>query len=541
MTSISANGATDTIYIQDTGSSIQRKINNDSWITISSWPVTVTNTNTSSTLKVLFSTNITLSSNTSQYFACGSNNIQFGDTSLDATGSRVNITVNIANYDGFIANGDSGVNGYNNIYVYNIVVDGTGGSLQLGAGWVAKQYFANAASGCYIVNCFSNGDISSNGGGIVGQGAGGSTGGSLTLRGCSSTGSIGLSAGGIAGYAAGGSYGSMTCEKCWSTGSIASDGGGIFGAYPAVNQATAVAISCYSTGVIGNDGGGIFGGYAGESIGLAQAQKCYSTGAIQGNGGGIFARYAAEGFGTTTATNCYSYGSLATAGYGIYGVNQRSGATSSNCYVANASWSDVTANSNLTGVPGASGVGTVWISTGANEPYELNGMGYTPYTTTVINSSSELIQSYSQSVTAGNTSSSALNADASGNDFSILEKTGGDSASYATITMSAQTGAISTTSATVPGIYTITVRSLGSYNITTFVLTISADAVALNITTTTCCVSTMDQRGLDYEQIIDYKIGNRLLLEVSQNSKTKFEGYSEYVKSKMALASSGPR
>lgn len=536
MSSISANGATDSIYLQDTGSEIQTKINNGSWTTISSWPVTVTNTNTSSTLKVLFSTNITLSSNTSQYFACGSNNIQFGDTNLDATGSRVNITVNIANYDGFIANGDSGVNGYNNIYVYNIVVDGTGGSLQLGAGWVAKQYFANAASGCYIVNCSSNGDISSNGGGIVGQGAGGSIGGSLTLRGCSSTGSIGLSAGGIAGYAAGGSYGSMTCEKCWSTGSIASDGGGIFGAYPAVNQASAVAISCYSAGVIGNDGGGIFGGYAGESIGLAQAQKCYSTGAIQGNGGGIFARYAAEGSGTTTATNCYSYGSLATAGYGIYGVNQRSGATSSNCYVANASWSDSSANTNLTGVPGASGVGTTWIKTGTNQPYELNGMGYTPYTTTIIDSSSELIQSYSQTIDAGESTVESLNADASGNDYTILVISGGDSGSYTTITMSVQTGAISTSAATVPGTYTITLRSIGSYNITTFVLTISPDAVPGGATTT-CCVSTMDQRGLEYAQINDYRIGNRLLLEVSQNSKTTFDGYSQYVKYKMAQGS----
>lgn len=532
MSSISANGATQTIYILEESGTIYFRINTGSLAAVS-WPVTITNTNTSSRLKVLFLSNLTLSVSQNQYFSCNSNNIQFGDTSLDATGSRANITVNIANYDGLIANGDSGVNGYSDIYVYNILVDGTGGSLQIGAGWVAKGFFANGASGCFIINCSSNGSISGNGGGIVGQEAGGSIGGGLTLRGCSSTGAIGLSAGGIAGTAAGGSFGSITCEACWSTGSIASDGGGIFGSYAGVNQATAIATNCYSTGVITNDGGGIFGGYAGESLGQAHAQGCYSRGAIQGNAGGIFARYAAESFGTTTATNCYSSGSLATAGYGIYGVNQRSGATSTNCYVANNSWSDSAANSTLTGDPTSSDIGTTWVKRGIDQPYELNGMGYTPYTTTIITSSSQLVQSYSQTVAPGESSLESVQADASGNAFSILGITGGVAASYGTLTISAQTGAISTTSATAAGTYTLTIRSVGSYFITTFVLTVSAQAAPAT-TTSQCCSSTIDERGLSYEWINDYKIGNRLIAEVSQNPKTTFDGYSEYVKYKMA-------
>jgi hypothetical protein len=532
MTSISANGATETIYITEDAGTIYYKINTGS-LTTFTWPLTITNTNTSSRLKVLFLSNLTLSTNVAQFLRCGSDNIQFGDINLDATGSRVNITVSITNYDGFIMNGDSGETGYNNIYVYNIVVDGTGGSQQIGAGWVAKGYFANGGSGCYIINCSSNGTISGNGGGIVGQGAGGSIGGGLTLRGCSSTGTIGISAGGIAGNAAGGSLGSITCETCWSTGSIASDGGGIFGAYAGANRASAEAINCYSTGLITNDGGGIFGGYAGDSVGQARAQGCYSRGAIQGSAGGIFSRHAAEGLGTTTATNCYSSGSVATAGYGIYGVNQRSGATFANCYVANNSWNDSTANTNLIGDPVTSDVGTTWIKRGTNQPYELNAMGYTPYSRTIIDSSSQLVQTYSQTVNPGESTVEALTADASGNAFTILEITGGETASYSTILMSAQRGSIATTSATAPGTYIITLRSVGSYNITTFVLTVFADAVSQ----TTCCVTTIDERGLDYAQLNTYRIGNRLLLEVSQNSKTKFDGYSQYVKYKMAQGS----
>lgn len=541
MTSISANGATDTLYIQDTGGgTIQRKINDGSWTTITSWPATITNSNpgSSSRLKILFSSSITLNSSTLQYFVCGSTYLQFGSDTLDSQGNRTSITIDgLTSYPGLIQNGTLSSFGKANVSVYNLsVTSANGTTLADDGGWICQTYFANGVSENYIVNCNSDGTISGNGGGIVGAGAGGSTGGSLTLRGCSSSGEIGISAGGLVGYAAGGSSGSVSCEMCWSTGSIASDGGGIFGGYAGVNQATAVATNCYSTGVIQNDGGGIFGGYAGESIGQAIATKCYSRGEIQGNGGGIFGRYAAEGFGTTSASNCYSSGSVATTGYGIYGVNQQAGATSTNCYAANNSWSDSTANLNLTGVPGSSGVGTTWIKRGSNVPYELNGFGYTPYTTTIINSSSELIQSYSQNITPGQSTVSALAADASGNAFELLRIEGGVSASYTTITMSAQTGSITTTLATAVGTYTITLRSVGSYNITTFILTISPDAEATG-TTTTCCTTTINERGIDYAQIVNYRIGNRLLLEVSQNPKTTFDGYSQYVKYKMAQGS----
>lgn len=531
MSSVSANGATDIVYISESGGTVLRRINNGSSQTVT-FPLTITNTNTSAGLKVLFSTDITLTS-TSSYFICGSDNIQFGSTSLGENGTRRVFNIDgVTDYPGLIQNGTF-TSGKNNIFVYNILVSSVNGAtLALGGGWVCQIQFANGATENYIVNCSSDGTISGDGGGIVGQAAGGSVGGSLTLRGCSSTGAIGISAGGIIGNGAGSTFGSVTCENCWSTGSIASDGGGIFGSYAGVNQASATATNCYSTGLIQNDGGGIFGGYAGESIGQAIATKCYSRGDIQGNGGGIFARYAAESFGTTTATNCYSSGSLATSGYGIYGVNQRVGATSSQCYVADNSWSDSTANSNLTGYPTSSDVGTSWIKTGLNEPYELFDMGYTPYSTTIINESSELIQSYSEIVSPGETTISALNADASGNAFEILQKTGGISDSYGTITMSGQTGAISTTSATVPGTYTIILRSVGSYHITSFVLTVRE--IGSNTQGRTCCSRTSVIKGVDYSTRYDILAGN--IMNAAVTSRVPLT-YSDIYKRKMASAS----
>jgi hypothetical protein len=208
------------------------------------------------------------------------------------------------------------------------------------------------------------------------------------------------------------------------------------------------------------------------------------------------------------------------------------GAVTTNCYSANNSWSDATANSNLQGTPTSTpGVGTTWASTGTNTAYELAAFGATPYQEQTI-SENALVQSFSQTVQQGSSSSEALNADASGNAFSILN-------TYDTISISAQTGAISTTADTAIGTYTLYVRSTGSYYITTFVLSVIAPNQGGQAQTSVvgCCVTSIDERGLSYEQITDYKIGNRLLLEVSQNPKTKFDGYSQFVKYKMAQGS----
>ena len=66
MTSISASG---TVYIRQDNQDIQYQINSTigSWITITDWPVNISNIDLSTTLQVVFTTNITLTTNL-QYF-----------------------------------------------------------------------------------------------------------------------------------------------------------------------------------------------------------------------------------------------------------------------------------------------------------------------------------------------------------------------------------------------------------------------------------------------------------------------------------------
>jgi hypothetical protein len=519
-TAIEAAGGT-IVYIRNNAGTNQYSYNNSTWTTLS-FPCTVENTNTGAGfLQVVFTTDITLST-TDSYFETLSDKIQFGSQSVNADGSLPIITISVSSYPGVFQNGTSATSGYNDIRIYNLTVDGTGYSTSLGGGWIGRGYFGNSASGCFIINCASKGSIGNNAGGILGYYSG-TTGGSVSIIGCSSTGSIGQQAGGIVGS----NCDNTTCEQCFSEGSIAQNGGGIFGQF---TEGNCIVTKCYSTGVIGLGGGGIIGAGAKDGV---SAEKCYSQGSIGQSAGGIFGAEAA----TTTATNCYTLGSLGTSAGGIFGnpfstVGTR---TESNCYkVQGSSWSDATANTNLTGTPSSPpDVGTTWASTGTNTAYELANFGPTPYQTQTI-SSNALVQSKSQTIEAGQSSASALATST----YTILEKTGGDTGSYDTITINATTGALSTTTATVAGAYTIYVRSTGSYYITTFVLTVTAYVAPATSTetATTCCKSTMDERDISYEWINDYRIGNRLIAEYRQNSNLKFNGYSEYVKYKMAQA-----
>jgi hypothetical protein len=529
-----------TAYVRQVSGATEYSYDNSTWNPIS-FPITLNNSDQSAGIfKVYFTTNLEFSSGSvDEYFSFLSDKIQVGNESLNADGTRPTITISKDDYDGVFYNGASGTNGKNDIYIYNLVINGTGRTTQIGAGWLGRQYFGRGATNNYIINCSSSGDLpggASGSGGILGAFAGSGTGATLYLTACSSSGAMGQLDGGIVGGYAALTGGTITCTQCWSTGAIGGVGaGGIFGEYAAL-QGTATATKCYSEGSVGNSAGGIYGRYAGQT-GSATATSCYSLGALSTDAGGIFAIGAAPTSGSTLASNCYSKGSITTAGTGIYGTGKNVGAVTTNCYSANNSWSDSTANTNLTGTPTSSpGVGTTWASTASNTAYELVNFGATPYQTQTI-SENDLVQSYSQSVIQGSSSNGALNADASGNAFSILEKSGGDSGSYGTITISAQTGAISTTSTTAVGTYTLKVRSIGSYYITTFVLSVSAYVPPTSSNTTACCSSTIDERGIDYAQIVDYRIGNRLILEHTQNPNQKFDGYSQYVKYKMAQGS----
>ena len=128
------------VYIRDNSGSIEYSTDQSSWNSIS-WPVTVFNNDTSQGyLQLLFTTDITISG-TYDYFACGSEYIQFGDISAN----RPTIYVTATNYIGLIMNGDQSTNGYNYVRVYNLIVDGSGGPLQAGyvndegAGWIGHK------------------------------------------------------------------------------------------------------------------------------------------------------------------------------------------------------------------------------------------------------------------------------------------------------------------------------------------------------------------------------------------------------------------
>lgn len=505
MTSIQADGATQTVYIRQITGTSQYSTDQTSWNSLT-WPVTVTNTNgtpASNILKVLFTTDLTLDNGTDSIIV-NSAGIQIGDTSVRNDGTRPVITISVNNYPGFIRNGTGGSSGYNHVYVYNLNVIATGYTTTISGGWIGQRYFGKGATNNFIVNCSSSGDISDYGGGIVGAEAG-SESGELVLRSCSSYGDqIGEYSGGISGHYAG-YLGSVTCERCWSEGLIEYACGGIYGV--AGVQGSAVATKCYSIGSISSNGGGIFGTNAGDSLGVAIAQDCYSRGTIGMNAGGIFGSDAGSNLGITiSATNCYSSGSIAGGGdRGVYGTGKSGGASTSSCYSADGSWNSSTAQTTLNM--------NTYISVGINQPFELRAFGPSPYSLTTIVSNDTRV-TFSQTVTAGSSSSSGVLSGISS--YSIL------SGSHPTISINSSTGTISTTSATPVGTYTITVRAdISSYSITTFTLTVTAASPGR-----------LDLKGkqFDFKTYTNIQEGQRFVIERNGSPNIRFNSFAEYNK-----------
>jgi hypothetical protein len=458
------------VYFRQNNQNVQYSTDQSSWTT-ATFPISIGNTNTSlGTLKVYFNTNITLT-NASDKFLCSTAQIQFGNTTLKEDGTRPTITVTADNFQGLIQNGEAFTSGNANIYIYNLIVDGTGYSTNANSGWFGQAYFGKGAANNFIINCSSLGGIGTDGGGIVGSSAAANSG-SLSIIACSSSGTIGTSAGGIVGRQSGETAGTVTCTQCYSTGAISGDSaGGIFAAYAGDNSGTATATKCYSSGTIGANAGGIFGSNAGNNSGTATASNCYSTAQISSTGGGIFGQNGATSGGSATATNCYTSGATQGEGNGIFARSTET-VTTERCYAANGSWSSSTANSSLNGTPvSPSVIGTSWVNVTTNQPYEINNIGFTPYTRTIINSTPTVIQTFSLTKTAGESTSAAIK---SGQSYSILSKSGGNEGSYSTITINSTTGVIATTAETVAGVYTLVIRNTGSYNITQFVLTVNA-------------------------------------------------------------------
>jgi hypothetical protein len=539
----------DPIYIRDanynpdipTIPDIQYSTDQTTWETIV-WPCTIVAIDPSGgeiplevRTVVEFTTGITLVAPINEffsnpYFICGSGNIQFGTRSLAGSGIRSFFTIDtVTDYPGLIQNGTSGANGFSNVHVYNLMVTTMYNStLVTGGGWVGQEYYAKGATENYIINCYSTRTIVQSSGGIVGFGAA-YDGGNLTLLGCSSAGYIGQNCGGIVGPNSCDNGGTITCDGCWSVGEIASpSAAGIIGR---LGQDGSVSITnCYSTGPIsGNEASGIMGSLSGPGaeVGTIIIENCYSTGDITGSSsGGIYGRYAKF----TRIQNCYSTGSI--AGYqaagGICGndTNPSFQSRVSNCYTVGDNdgapngfifggysavpatcfseaasgspgvWNSANANTVLTGTPSPV-VGTSWVSTGTNTPYELRAMGYTPYTIENITTTPSLLRIVSSTLFAGGSSGTAIQ---SGREYTLLQVSGGSSGFYGTITINNNTGVITTRATTAVGTYTLYIRNDGSYNITEYQLTVASPDVP-------CCLRSVDTYGADNQTQTEVKAG----------------------------------
>ena len=359
---------TGTVYIRQDSVNIQFQVGSTSgdWTTINGWPVFIGNSDTAILRKVLFYTDITLTGGANRYFICGSDNIQFGSEVLGVGGTRPTITIdNIADYPGLIQNGDAGSNGQDDIYVVNLKVLATGTTtLASEAGWVGQKLFSKASTST-IVNCHSDGAITTESGGIVGMDSASRSGADLKIIGCTSSGAIsGDDAGGICG-ASSVSIGTISIFYCSSSGEITGFGaGGIAGQGQGQGLAkeiggTANISGCYSTGSIGIYCGGICGQFSRNSI----IANSYSRGIIDLGAGGICGAAADD----TIITNSYSSGIISTGGGagGIFGNTPAAGAIATNYYFANGSWSDSAANAALQPITG------YWESTGLNTPMKL--------------------------------------------------------------------------------------------------------------------------------------------------------------------------
>lgn len=459
-------------------------------------------------LTIEFITDITLDGivggGANAYFICGSDGIQFGSRTLKSDGTRPVITIDgITDYPGLIQNGNSGANGYNTIYIMNMEVRASGGStLADGCGWLAQAYFGKgtAASSAILLNCHSTGDTGAGCGGIVGQYAG-----PVKCVSCSSSGVIGQAGGGIIGANSPSTAGALSCESCWSTGFIGTYGGGITGQ----STGAATIVNCYSTGSMNQNAGGISGRYSG---GNHYISDCYSRGTIGDYGGGIIGSEC----GWASITNCYSVGAIPNDAGGILGNlgGNNTDKTVSNCYVTGATthvlfgyiipgysnltgnvsvvdgtvyltnnaattgWSNITANTTLTGTPAsaAAPIGAKWVYAGANTPYEIYAMGYTPYARTVVaGTPPAMVRSFATTVVSGDAQTAAPGIiTGGGRTYAIYRVTDGVPASYGGIAINVVSGIIATSRATEPGVYTLTIRNTGSYHFTMVTLTVLA-------------------------------------------------------------------
>lgn len=429
-------------------------------------PVYINNSNTMvGNVVVLFSTDITITYS-NFYFVCNTSNIIYGTT---ADVRCTNIHVNLPSdqpYGGLIHN-----MWCSNIYVYNLrVIAGETTVLADDGGWIGRSQFATDGLNHYIVNCHSTGNISYNGGGIVGSSAcnkyGNDT--SLYIIGCSSLGSVGNNGGGIVGPNAGYLEGStLTCVQCYSHGELGTDAGGIVGPYCAYDGSQVYIQKCFSTGTLGANSGGIVGSnsaYEGGGSPVASVisvSQSYMTGNFSSElSGNLCGTGCAGGISTIILENCYS---LYLSPAYVPSVN----IVQTNVYQANGSWSSATANQALSGVPISGAVGEVWVEIANDEAYELNEFGFSPYLVSNINNNA-LIQMYAETISSGGTSSAGQLQGM----YSLLTLGG-------LFSIDVNTGVLTAMPSTPAGTHIMTVRFIDSfgYSITSVELTVEAGGI----------------------------------------------------------------
>ena len=404
------------------------------------WPITIQGGGTlDTTVVVTIASDATLSSNDC-YFIIGSEYV-----TIDGGGYTLTVDTNATSYRGLVQNGTTNSPGNSNLTVQNITVDGSAATMNVTSGWIGWGHFANGSTNNFIKNCLSMGDITSNGGGIVGIYSAVHSG-VLTITNCSSSGNILGASGGICGSNGGNDNGTVVISKCYSTGEIGINAGGITGSgfgYNSSSQNFSI-MNCYSSGnFTGNQAGGICGGLVGDndngSIPTINISNCYAWGGNIGTtNGGILGGGNSQNTYTNlnvSLTNCYSlYGPLIASDLPI--INS---VTITNSYAALGTWSNSIANTILTGTPsGTNPVGTTWTNVGSANGYLLSGIG-SSYSPAV------------QSVIAGETTSAGPYT---GGTYQILTVNGSTS-SNSLFSINSETGVITVSSKETSGSYSV--------------------------------------------------------------------------------------
>jgi hypothetical protein len=505
--------STNPIYIRQGDENVEYSLDQNSWSEIV-WPYAINNYSPEYTfVSVIFTTDITLTSN-NHYFIVETGSIIFGDYySLRPDGTRPIITVaNSINYPGLVQNGISSSNGHSNIGIFNLEIEARDSTLAEEGGWFAQAHYGGNAGSNIIANCFTNAPIPNNCGGIAGSYLAKDEG-SIYIIGCYTTGTIGENAGGIIGVDAGELGGEVDVNRCFSTGLISNSAGGIAGVYCGGHGGQIRILNCYSTGTISFGGGGIVGKFCStddvNQYGRTEIYRCYSTGAIGEDAGGIVGstpggwatRIDEVGY-TVEVTNCFSSGEINNYGFagGIYGRSFKSasqfaqycytsglktGTVSGGIYGGSPSdvltnslnnyseenqsgtgWSDSNAKTKLIQPPTTTMYGSIWSQPDGNDtPYKLSSSAFSPYTL-IFYANDEI----TETIVAGEQTTGPI---ASGHTYKLLQVNGLMPSNFPELSINEHTGKIRTAITRETRMYEIYIYStINPYAVTLLTLTV---------------------------------------------------------------------